>query len=322
MSQLIIQKVLTSPLFGIWKWTEEDYKEPLQFQLDGATSRIYVEAPFRFRDDEPLRNLQIVMDLKFELIFDGAPKDYITALQSQGAKATKFANRIYDYFVETLSRLEGVLRVSGKVRNLTSFGIPSFHSFYSYGWREEITWKVDDQDPQVFRPSLKMPRGRIPLFKNPQLVTSDKWKQMQRDINSNRLPSVDILELHRLAGRISPKEKRIPIVEAAILIESKLKAYAEAILPEKGFSKSKIKDLRDELTFNSILNLVLPLTLNKTDLRRINKWRPYIDRIRKLRNDIVHNDLSDEAIREKEVLNGVNAAVDLFEFVENKLKRK
>jgi hypothetical protein len=319
MSQLIIRKVLNSPMFGVWKWTEDDHKEPLQFQLDGATSRIYVEAPFRFPEDEPLRDLQLVMNLKFELNFDGAPRDYITALQSQGAKATKFANRIYDYFVETLSRLEGVLRVSGKVRHLTSFGTPSIHSFYSSGWREEVTWQVDDQDPQVFRPSLKMPRGRNPLFKHPQLVTTDKWKRMQRDINANRLPSADILELHRLAGRISPKEKRIPIVEAAILIESKLKAYAEAILPEKGFTKSKIKDLRDELTFNSVLNLVLPLTLSKTDLKRVSKWRPHIDRIRKLRNGIVHNDLSDEAISEKEVLNGVNAAVDLFEFIENKL---
>jgi len=143
---------------------------------------------------------------------------------------------------------------------------------------------------------------------------------MQRDINANRLPSEEILELHRLSGKVYPKDKRIPIIEAAILIESKLKAYAEAPLPDKGFTKSKIKDLKDELTFNSVLNLVLPLTLSKTDLKRVSKWLPQIDWIRKLRNNIVHNHLTDEAISEKEVLDGVNAAVDLFEFIEGKLK--
>ena len=325
MPKLIVRKRLHSHSFGVWKWTEADHKEPLQFQLDGAVARIYVE-PDRIRKDEPLRDLQFAMYLQFELIFDGAPQEYITALLSHGSKTTQFANRIYDYFVETLYRFEGVLRVSGKVRHLMSFGAPSIHSFYDtfgLGWREEVTWQVDDQDPQVFRPPLgKQPRGKNPLFKHPQLITSDKWKRMQRDINANRLPSEEILELHRLAGKLYPKEKRIPIVEAAILIESKLKAYAETILPDKGFTKSKIKDLRDELTFNSVLNLVLPLTLSKTDLKRIRKWRPHIDRIRKLRNDIVHNDLTDEAISEKEVLDGINAAVGLFEFIEDKLKRR
>jgi hypothetical protein len=74
---------------------------------------------------------------------------------------------------------------------------------------------------------------------------------MQRIIDANRFPSDDILQLYRLAGRIYPSEKRIPVVEAAILIESRLKTYAEAILPERGFTNSQIKDLNDELTFNS-----------------------------------------------------------------------
>lgn len=325
MPNLIIRRRLDSPTFGVWKWTEADHKRPLKFQLDGAISRIFVGED-RIRDNEPLRDLQVTMDLQFELIFDGAPKEYIAALKSRGAKATQFADRIYDYFLETLSRFEAALRVSGKVRHLMSLGIPSIHGFFNtrgFGWRQQVTWQIDNQEAQIFRPPLrKQPRGKNPLFKHPQLVTADKWKRMQRDINANRLPSEEILQLHRLAGKVYPRDKRIPIVEAAILIESRLKAYAETILPEKGFTKSKIKDLRDELTFNSVLNLVLPLTLSKTDLKRVTKWRPHIDRIRKLRNDIVHDDLTDDAISEKEVLDGINAAVDLFEFIEEKLKRR
>jgi hypothetical protein len=54
-------------------------------------------------------------------------------------------------------------------------------------------------------------------------------------------------------------------------------------------------------------------------MKRVRRWRPNIDRIRKLRNGIVHNNLRDDAISEKEVLDGINAAIELFEFVEAKL---
>ena len=204
-----------------------------------------------------------------------------------------------------------------------TMGIPSIHSFYRSNriGSDEVTWYVDDAKPQAFCPKIPgQPRGKNPLFKQPQLVTVDKWKKLQEDIDAGRFPTEETLELHRLAGKVHPKSKRIQVVEAAILVESKLKSYAEAILPHKGFSRSKIKDLRGELTFNSVLNLVLPLTLNKIDLRRISKWRPLIDRIRKLRNDIVHNDLSDDAISEKEVLDGIYAAMDLFDFIDSKLQ--
>lgn len=282
MPDLIIRKRLNSLTFGVWKWREEDHARPLTFQLDGARSQVYVEE-HRIRDDP----LEIVMYLQFVLIFQAAPREYIVALKSRGGRSTQFAYRIYDYFRETISRLEGVLRVSGKVRNLMSTGIPSIHRFYDargFGWGEEVTWRIDDQQPQEFRSKLgDQPRGRNPLFKHPQLVTVGKWERLQEDVDANRLPSEDVVELHRLAGNVYPKSKRVPVVEAAILIESKLKAYAETILPTKGFSKSKLKDLKDELTFNTVLNLLLPLTLTKTEMRSLRQLLPLVDRIRKLR---------------------------------------
>jgi hypothetical protein len=295
MYNLVIKKRFTATTFGTWKWKKDDYTVPLSFQLDGARSQIYVKED-RFRDDP----LQIVLHLVFVLIFEGAPKDYLQALRSRGKKSIQFAHRVYDYFVETLSRFEAVLRVSGKVRNLIPMGVPTIHSFYESGGLnggEVVTWQVGKNEPQRFCAKLEgQPKGKSALFKHPQLVTVEKWKMLQEDIDANRIPPDDVVELHRLAGKVYPREKRLPVVEAAILIESKLKAYAEAILPKKGFSRSKIKDLKDELTFNTVLNLVLPLTLTKSELRRLKRWIPLVDRIRKLRNDIVHNALQEESI--------------------------
>jgi len=321
MPDLIIHKRVNPIIFGTWKWSEADHNRPLSFQLDGARSQILIEDD-RFGER---RNLQIVMNLNFQLIIEGAPKDCVAALKSRGAKSTPFAQRVFDYFIETLIRFEGILRVSGKMRHIVPIETPTIYSFYDTRFGilkdEGVTWRIDNGDPNSFRPKLPdQPRGKNPLFKHPELVTVQKWKKMQRDINANHFPSDETLELFRLAGKVYPKSKRLPVVEAAILIESKLKSYAEAILPEKGFSKSKIKNLRDELTFNAVLNLVLPLTLTKTDLRKVGKWRPRIDRIRKIRNDIVHNNLSDDDIDEQDVLDGIYAAVDLFEFIDWKIQ--
>jgi len=321
MSDLIIHKLLDYySAFGLWKWSKEDHLRPLNFQLDGARSKIFVEE--NRTQDHPI---QIVLNLKFNLIFEDAPKEYIIALKSRGDKATKFAYRIYNYFVDTISRFEKILRVFGKVRNLTSVSVPSIYDFYNYkgiSWHNNVTWQIENHTPQKFQPKLdSKPRRKNPLFKHPQLITVDKWKRFQTDINTNRLPSDDIVELHRIISDVYPKSKRIPVVEAAILIESKLKTYAEAVLKEKEFSQSKIKELKDDITFNIVLNLLLPLTLTKTEIKRIKQWLPLVDRIRKLRNEIVHNNLQDNVITESEVINGIFSAVDLFEFIDGKIKK-
>lgn len=322
MPDLIIHKRIDPMTFGTWKWSQADYERPLTFQLDGARSQILIEEDsFGKR-----RDLSVFHQIHFQLIIQGAPPENIAALRSRGAKSTPFAQRVFDYYVDTLERFEAVIRVSGKVRHLYTHGALTMHSFYDTGGefsKEGVEWRIDDGESYLFQPKLpSRQRGMNPLFKHPEVVTVDKWKKMQKYINANNFPSDETLELYRLAGKVYPKTKRLPVVEAAILIESKLKSYVEDILQRRGFTKSKFKDLRDVLTFNAILNLVLPLTLSRTDLTKVNRWRPRIDRIRKIRNDIVHNDLSDDEIVDQVVIDGIYAAIDLFGFIEEKMRRK
>ena len=177
------------------------------------------------------------------------------------------------------------------------------------------TWRIDNGDPNIFR----LQNCQISLGPRAHSSSGLSSSRYSNTIKCNGISMQTIsLPIKRSscsgnAGKVYPKSKRLPVVEAAILIESKLKSYAQAILPGKGCNKSKIKDLRDELTSYAVLNLVLPLTLTKTDLRTGRyAGRPLIDRIRKIRNDIVHNNLSDGDIDELEVLDGIYAAVDLL----------
>ena len=127
MPNLIIRKRIDLLTFGTWKWSKSDFECPLTFQLDGAQAQIFIERDaFQVQSGD----LHISMRLQFVLIIDGAPSVCISALRSRGDKSKKFAQRIYDYYIENLVRFEGILRDAGKLRNLKNMGVLTIHNFY------------------------------------------------------------------------------------------------------------------------------------------------------------------------------------------------
>lgn len=322
MSVLRIYKKINSVSFGILRWQSEDYKVPLEFLLQGVRSQVSIIQVSRLNEK---RSRMMVNVLRITLIYDEAPSDCTKLLTEYSPNSIQFAKHLYEYYSETLLRFEGIMRASGKVRNLY-IEVPSLEEFYDLSraiYRDEdMKWQIDDGEKHSYLPKLQSSRRRRnPLFKHPQLVTVEKWKKMQRDIDAKRFPSNEASALYRIAGSIHQGYKRIPVIEAAIMIESKLRTYSKEILTKKGLSRSRIRKLNDEITFNSVLNLIFPLSFNKSDLSRVNALCSRVDRIRTLRNDIVHNDLNEDRISEKEVLDGIYAAIILFVIIDSKKKR-
>lgn len=105
MADLIVHKRVSSLIFGIWRWSEQDHERPLVFQPDGASSQILI-VDDRYGEQ---RELQIPLYLDFNLIFEGAPKAHVAALKSRGAKSTLFAERVFD---TSLRRSRGLRRFS------------------------------------------------------------------------------------------------------------------------------------------------------------------------------------------------------------------
>jgi len=123
------------------------------------------------------------------------------------------------------------------------------------------------------------------------------------------------MALHRIWAKVYPREKRVPVIETAILLEAVLKAYAIEALEKRNFSKNKIKNISEDLSFNTCLNLVLSLTLPNSDARRLHDTLIKIDRLRRIRNDIVHDNLAEDDIDEREVKDGIDAGIKLLTFV-------
>jgi len=132
-------------------------------------------------------------------------------------------------------------------------------------------------------------------------------------------PESELLELYRIRGKCGWRELRTAAIEASIISESLLRAYGLQALKASGFSSNKIKRLRDELTFNNLLNIVLPLSLTKTELRKVQRAIDAVDRLRGIRNDLIHGNIVEKDVEAKAVEAGIDGAIQLVRFLQMKL---
>ncbi len=107
--------------------------------------------------------------------------------------------------------------------------------------------------------------------------------------------------------------------EASIISETLLRAYGLEVLKENGFSNTKLKRLKDELTFNNLLNILLPLSLTKNELRKMHIPIEAVDRLRAIRNDLVHGNIVEKDVDRRAVEEGIDGAIRLVRFLRTKI---
>ena len=317
MSTLTIQKNVQIPMVGTWKWQKADYDAPLVFPLGGVTAYLFLD-PY----DTGKRDREIAWDAKLQLKFSPPPQKILKGLKSQSGLAQEVADKIYMHYREVFDQFEAIARSAGKVKNLMINPPTSFDEFFKEEMlsREKVMWWVDNDKAQAFSPKLKKNRRRInPLFKKEQILTKDKWKKMQAAIDNRDFPSGELLELLRIRSKLEWRQKKVATIESAILVETMLRNYGEQVLRSFGVSRSKLKSLRDEMSFNTVLNIVLPLSLSKPELKKVDKHLKSVDLLRRIRNDVVHGNIKEEEIDEDSVRKGIEGVLVLVELLRKKL---
>jgi len=316
MSTLTIRKGIDFPSFGATKWRKSDHDTPLRLQLVHARALIYIDDENRTK-----RDLIVLPSGRLELIYDPAPPDLVRGLAAKGPTSAAAAERIYAAYVEAHTKFEALLYVAGRVRYLMRMGPDSITSFFATGFltRGKVEWKVDDKPFRHFQPRLAKPKGRNPLYTSSQLVTPSRWQEMQKSADNAAFPEGELLELYRIRGKAGWRELRTAAIEASIISESLLRTYGLKALKDSGFSNSKLKRMRDELTFNNLLNIVLPLSLTKTELKKVQKAIDAVDRLRAIRNDLVHGNITQKEVEQADVEAGIDGAIQLVRFLQVKL---
>ncbi|MFH0792471.1 MAG: hypothetical protein V2A74_00400 [bacterium] len=105
------------------------------------------------------------------------------------------------------------------------------------------------------------------------------------------------------------------LLDAFICAEIFVTRYIVSLKQRKGVSKSKIDRFKTEVPFGYVLNVELPCLveggLSPTEFELISQ----VDNVRKLRNDVVHEN---GEVTEKDALHAVNAVRSLIHFLNSK----
>jgi len=317
MDNLTISRKIDYSGCGAAKWADADHDKPLVIPSDSAKVAFYLH-----KDDHTHLRKIVFPSGHVEILFSPSPKSLIRGLQSKGQVAISAAELIYEKFAKAYERFEGLLMSTAGITRLLPYGKMSIHAFYedrmSILGDDPVSWSLDGSPPKTFCPKLPKSRGINPLYKADQLLTPQKWRRMQDAADDGDFPKGEVLELLGIRSKAKWREKRVATIEAAIISESLLRRYAVMILKGNGFSNTKIKALGDELSFNNMLNIVLPLSLTKGELTSVRSSIEAVDLLRKVRNDLVHGNILEEQVEESSIDQGINGALRLAEFLRKK----
>lgn len=317
MPPVFVRREIEIPMIGTWKWSKGDYETPLLFQLHGVKASLTLDAY-----DAGKRDREVVWEAHLVLEFTNPHPEFVRGLKTAGKLAQRAAEEIYGYYIQVHEQFEGALRTAGGVTNLMQQSPMSIESFFAKEGiaRSGCHWYSDGEKPKAFTPKItKNRRGLNPLFRSDQIITLAKWKRLQLAIDNQDFPAPEMLELLRIRSQLQWRQKKIPTIEAAILVETLLREYAEKVLVSLGFSKNRVKALRDELTFNTFLNIVLPLSLTRSETKKIEDNIRKVDVLRKIRNDLVHGNIREEDIDESNVRSGIEGALVVVAFIRTKI---
>jgi len=316
MPDLIVRKLVSIPMVGTWKWADEDYRaNPLSFTLPRSKGRIFLDpgTPIgsRFREREPV--LHAVM----EFTFSPPPERLLRGLRLRsGMLAKEAAETIYRCYVALYNEFETVLRTAGQMRNMPVEEPESLATFFEKSriMTEMVSWRIDGGPETVFEPRIETHRRRLnPLFKSEQILTLAKWKNLQKTIDQKQDTAPEYLELLRIRSKLEWHQEKIAAIEAAVLVEALLRKYAIETLKKSGMSANRIKTVKDEITLNALINIVLPLSLSTTRRSRLDAHVGAVDALRRVRNDIVHGNINETQIDHAVVRDGIDGALVLIE---------
>ena len=145
-------------------------------------------------------------------------------------------------------------------------------------------------------------------------------EKIQDAVRKNDMVPSEVLELLKIKSCLINQSNKIAVIESAVLAETLLREYSIKILEKLGFSKNNLKNLKDELSFNTMLNVIFPITIPKNSAKKLQKHINAINRLRKMRNDVVHRNISETEIEEKDVREGIESVIKIIALIKAKLK--
>lgn len=309
----------------LWKWSKDDFKIPLRITLPDSTALIYLDDPDRWFSSKsepsarPRRRLQWVMHSTMFFQFDNPSDDLKQGLaKPRSDKAEEAARRIHANYLKCREMIMTYCRLELGVLGIIETGASDLDDLFQgrFGRQTNVSWSLDGETFIPFTYKPKRVRGNNPAFRSKLLVKPSDWIRLQKVISKGQIPPAEVTELLKLRSKALWRgERRVSIVESAAIIEMALKDVVSSSLLQRGLSKARLDSLREEAGLSIFLNFMLPLGLSNAKYRHVLPLIQKIDRLRKLRNQIMHDNLAEKDIDEEEAHEGIDACIKLMMYL-------
>lgn len=191
-----------------------------------------------------------------------------------------------------------------------------FDDFFTHN----VEWSKDDKKYTPFYQMKNRSKKINPIYKRKNLLDVTKWNTLVSKFETTRLPGIEVVELYKIKDKLHYKNIKIPLIEAFTIIEVFLHTRVNLVFVKKGIEENKIKDLKKDVTVSVLINILLPLNLTSKELSIYRKDINNIDNLRKVRNKIMHENLSNEKIDREQTVKGINSGIRLLRFLDKKFK--
>jgi hypothetical protein len=312
-----------APSFFLWKWTKEDYDKLIRFTIDEVSITFRFTLDSLYKDNKKLPERQMPMHGLFVFTIKNPPPEFLEGLKNpDGKNAEEAAQKIFNLYEKALNKVTLYGRWVTKLTSITD-GIRTYYDDMFFGRgilpRKHVYWRLNNQEWKPFEIKPKKKRGINPIFKSKNLLTPKKWERINKFAVSNKELGREIEELVRIKSKVDWGTKRIPTIEIAALIEVIIRNKVQILLEKHGQSRRKIDNVNDETSLSVFLNVVLPLILSKTEMKKHKKYIDALDLLRKTRNDIMHRNISENEINLETVKKGVEAAIKITQLLNVKI---
>lgn len=319
----IILKNIDPPSFFIWKWKKIDYDKSVKIVVDKKETYFKYEFPSFYEKRKELPDMDIPLHGLIKIVIKDPSQDFLDGIENpSGSNGIEVAKEIYSLYEKILEKITFYGRWIVKLSNLTDSMKTSFSDLFydnTLSIKGSVLWSTNNRDWKIFKIEKKGRFSKNPMFKSVNLLTPKKWDKINTFASTNMEIDKEIEELVKIKNKALWGNKRIPVVETAALIEVTIRNKLQIILKNKGQSKTKIHDNNDETTLSILLNVILPLIFTKSEIKKYKKYIDNLDALRKIRNDIMHRNISEKEIDIEKVKKGIDAAIKITQLLNSKI---
>jgi hypothetical protein len=303
--------------FIIGSWNKKDFDKPLDLDKKDYRVRLllsYVD----FLMSKSKINL-LVFGVMY-IYIDNPSEKLLAGLKNSNYEDSLYAaNFIFDIYKNSMREITSYARYSLNLQNMFQSDSTFRELFGSGGLSmSSVFWKLDSNELNSFKCDYKGVQNTHPELKPEKLLTPTAWRKLQAF--SKKAPHLlkEVEDLLALKQKALWNEKRIAAIESAILIEFFVGKKVELVLDAQGISKNKIKDIKKELGMSLFINLLIPLSISPKEYKTQKENLERIDKLRKVRNEIIHDGLEENQIEPEVVSEGIDAAIKLLSFLNKK----